>query len=163
MKSTLSKLQIKMLLDGKMLSIGRKKIYISKDDQIYEILSEAYHDKYQFRKIILDTNDKGFISDANWRISWTKSNNVDYTGEYKFADKDIICQLTRTEEIENGYVWVLYVRNKENLEQHLISAFKWSNTDPEDQMLKVAEYGLLCEFRKADNDGIDFNDYMKEF
>ena len=150
MKSTLSKLQIKMLLDGKMLSLGHQKIYISKADPVYGILSEVYNEKYQTRKVIIDTERKGFEIENVWRISWTKSETKpEYSGDYKCADKDLNCKLVRGddlhEELGNGYIWYLFVKNRESLDWHRISAFKWLDSDIEEQMLKVAEYSLRCE------------------
>lgn len=168
MKSTLSKSQIKILLDGKTLSFGHNKFYISKTDQIYKILFGIYTDKYQTRKVIVDTKEKRFIIDNIWRISWTKSETEpEYTGDYKYADKDLNCKLVRGddlhEELENGYIWYLLVKNRDDLDWHRISAFKWLDTDIEEQMLKVAEYSLNCEFLKADNLNKNFTEYMKEF
>nr|DAE34032.1 MAG TPA: hypothetical protein [Caudoviricetes sp.] len=175
MKSTLSKLQIKMLLDGKSLHMGHNGLYISKENQVYDILSEVYNDKYQTRKVIVDTEERKFTVENVWRISWNKAWKVsrnkseaepEYTGDYKFADKDLNCKLVRTkklhDEFKDGYIWFLLVKNKESLDWRLISAFKWYKTDIEEEMLKMAKYKILLEFGKADAKNVDFNDYMKE-
>lgn len=102
MKSTLSKLQIKMLLNGKSLHIGHNGLYISKKSRVYNILSEIYNDKYQTRKVIVDTEEKGFTVKNIWRISWNKSEaEPEYTGDYKFADKDLNCKLVRAEKLRD--------------------------------------------------------------
>lgn len=173
MKSTLSKLQIKMLLDGKTLSFGHKKIYISKDSNVYEILSEAYNDKYWAKRVMLDTEDKGFVVEGNWRISWSKpesetdyipkiESETDYIGEYNFADKSVKCRLIRTRRFEEGYIHTLYVLCNEDGKWYPIMRLRIFDTDTRDIMFQTAEYGLIAEFRKADEIGIPFDQYLKE-
>lgn len=65
------------------------------------------------------------------------------------------------DESEDGYIWFLLVKNKESLDWYLVSTFKWFETDIEEDMLKMAEYKILCEFKKADAKNVDFNDYIK--
>lgn len=162
MKSTLSRTQLKLLLDGKSLSCGRSRFTISnKESDLYKEVKELYNNKYQTKKIILDTDKLGIKIDYNFRMDWEQINSEehpDYKGHYKFADKDCICFLHYFGRFEDKEKYHFTIMNSKNNKEYLICGLVEPESSAACTILESAEYNLIeYLFHKADAIGVTVN------
>ena len=154
MKSTLSRTQLKLLLDGKTLTCGRTKFIVSQGSDLYKEIEAIYKDKYRKTKMVLDTDTRGILFDFNFRMKWDKLNSEehpDYKGYYKFADKDCICFLHYFGRFEDKEKYHFTIMNSKNNKEYLICGLVEPESTAAYTILESAEYNLIeYLFHKAD-------------